>query len=396
MLNKNKITQLSSVVVFSLIISIIASLGINNNAEKVVNNNIEENIDTESETIEVAEITKEYLTAGVSLQLENYLNANHHLGAGVTSEIIHQSFIVGNGSSEEVVAEEVVEEEVVEEENYGYNNLGIANITYGNLNIRDEASSDGKVVGKMTKHNACEILSEEDGWYKIKSGKVRGYVSCEYIITGDEAKAIAAEEASDIATVINTPTLRIRYEASTESKTLQLIGKGEDMLILEFLDGWYKVEADDDKEGYVSAEYIEVSKQLPVAKEFKEVKKSNTVSDTRAALVDYACQFIGNRYVWGGTSLTNGVDCSGFTMQVYKKFGVKLPHYSASQPAYGKKISAKDARPGDLFFYGNKKIGHVAIYIGNGKIVHAASKRSGIKISNAFYRTPKCVVSYLP
>ncbi|MGN1157892.1 MAG: C40 family peptidase, partial [Agathobacter sp.] len=100
-------------------------------------------------------------------------------------------------------------------------------------------------------------------------------------------------------------------------------------------------------------------------------------------------------YVWGGNSLTKGVDCSGFTKQVYKKFGITLPRTSYTQPSAGKKIKASEAKPGDLFFYGDSSgINHVAIYIGNGKIVHAANKRAGIKISNAFYRTPKCVVTY--
>jgi cell wall-associated NlpC family hydrolase len=119
------------------------------------------------------------------------------------------------------------------------------------------------------------------------------------------------------------------------------------------------------------------------------------ISDTRTSLVEYALQFVGNPYVWGGTSLTRGVDCSGFTMQVYAHYGISLPHHSASQPSYGKRISASQAQPGDLFFYGSGSINHVGIYIGNGKIVHASNARTGITISSAYYRTPVCVVSYL-
>ena len=101
--------------------------------------------------------------------------------------------------------------------------------------------------------------------------------------------------------------------------------------------------------------------------------------------------------MWGGTSLENGVDCSGFTMRILGKYGVSLPHSSKAQPSYGTKISASDAKPGDLFFYGSgSSISHVAIYIGNGQIVHASNKRDGIKVSNAFYRSPICVARYLP
>ena len=116
----------------------------------------------------------------------------------------------------------------------------------------------------------------------------------------------------------------------------------------------------------------------------------------RVSLVNYACQFIGNPYVWGGTSLTNGADCSGFTMKIFAKYGISLPHKASLQATYGKKISSSEARPGDLFFYsGGGSINHVAIYIGNGQVVHASNPRSGIKISNAYYRTPARVVRLL-
>ena len=228
----------------------------------------------------------------------------------------------------------------------------------------------------------------------MKSGKVTGYVNSEYILSGDAALEVAKDEVQNIATIENTQTLRVRAEADTNAKTLQLIGEGEEMVIVEELDGWYKVEADDDEEGYISTDFASASQKLPTAKTVTEVKYGNGVSDVRVALVQYALQFVGNRYVWGGTSLTNGVDCSGFTMQVYAHFGISLPHHAASQPGYGKKIKASEARPGDLFFYGSGGIGHVGIYIGGGQIVHAANARAGIKISNAYYSTPRCVVSY--
>ena len=125
-----------------------------------------------------------------------------------------------------------------------------------------------------------------------------------------------------------------------------------------------------------------------------EARYGAGISDVRMAACDYALQFVGNRYVWGGTSLTNGVDCSGFTMQVMAQYGVRLSHSSRAQANEGTTISTSELKPGDLIFYGRGggSINHVAIYIGGGQIVHASNKRDGIKISNYMYRTPvKCV-----
>ena len=276
---------------------------------------------------------------------------------------------------------------------FGYTNLGLADVE-GNLNVRKKASTSGSVVGKLTQYCACEILGEENGWYKIKSGKVEGYVSAEYIITGEEALILAQKEARLMATV-TTSSLRVRKEPSTDSPKLANVAKGEELNVVEVLDGWVKVEMEGYKEAYVSADYVTVEEKLKTGHTLAELNYGGEVSDIRVQLVNYALKFIGNRYVWGGNSLTKGVDCSGFTQQVYKKFGIKIPRTSRTQPSAGKKIKASQAKPGDLFFYGDKNgINHVAIYIGNGKIVHASNPKDGIKISNAYYSTPKCVVTY--
>ena len=117
-------------------------------------------------------------------------------------------------------------------------------------------------------------------------------------------------------------------------------------------------------------------------------------SSTGQAVADFACQFVGNPYVWGGTSLTGGADCSGFTMSVYANFGISLPHSAAAQSGYGTRVSLDSLAPGDLLFYdhGTGSIEHVGIYIGGGSIVHASNSKSGIKISGAFYSSPVCAV----
>ena len=334
---------------------------------------------------------KAKLTAGVTNYLYSY-EQPLNVTAGV-SDLLHGRGDVEVADNGLDTVGAGIEEEKSAAKLCGYENLGIAKVE-GNLNIRKKAGTDSKVVGKMTNHDACEILGTKGDWVKVTSGKVKGYVKKEYLVTGDEADKIAEEEMITVATV-NTTTLRVREETSVDSAILSLVGEGEDLVVEEIKDDWYKVEVDDQK-GYISGDYVEISKKLPTAETVTELKYGDGVSDARVSLVQFALQFVGNPYVWGGTSLTNGIDCSGFTMQVYARYGISLPHHAASQPGYGTRVSAAEARPGDLFFYGSgSSIGHVGIYIGNGQIVHASNRRTGIKISSAFYRTPVCIVSYL-
>ena len=372
---KSKI-QVSAILVFALVISVIT--GISNGSEKN---------DDDNNTI----------VAGLAADLSNSTLNTATISAGVASDLLVSvtstaPTVVGDSADGTVDASQVNAAEQC-----GYENIAMSVIGEGNLNIRDSASTEGSIVGKMTNHNACEILGVEGDWTQIESGKVTGYVKSEYIVTGDEALAIAEEEIKTVATVeAGTTTLNVRSEASTDSSILSLVGDGEDLVVSQENDGsgWILVEVDDEY-GYVSADYVAVSKKLPTAKTITEIRYGDGVSDVRVALVQNALQYVGNRYVWGGTSLTNGVDCSGFTMQIMAQYGIYLPHSSRAQPAYGTKVSSSEAQPGDLFFYGSgKSINHVAIYIGNGQIVHASNKRDGIKISNAFYRSPICVVRY--
>ena len=347
------------------------------------------------------------LTAGVSASLNASEVEALDVTAGVTSQLYDKTDVAVAANEKQMVAQgiedtqtkEAVSENTTEDTSIcGYKNLGIAQVQ-GSLNVRKKASTDSKVVGKMTDKDACEIVSVKGDWAKITSGKVEGYVKTEYLLTeylltGDAAKNVAKKEITKVVTV-NTTTLRVREKASEDSAILSLVGEGEDLVVEDTKDGWYKVEVDDQK-GYISGDYVEVTEKLPTASTVKELEYGEGYTDSRVSLVQFALQFVGNRYVWGGTSLTNGIDCSGFTMQVYARYGVGLPHHAASQPAYGNRISASEAKPGDLFFYGSgSSISHVGIYIGNGQIVHASNARTGIKISSAYYRTPICVISYL-
>ncbi len=283
-----------------------------------------------------------------------------------------------------------------------YENLVISKVD-NYLNIRSTPEEDGykNVIGKMPSKAAGEILETLDGWYKIKSGNITGYISAQYTATGQTAKDIAMEEA-ELMAVVNTDMLNVRTEPSTESTIWTQISKEERYPVVEQLDGWVQIELDteDSDKAYISTRdnNVEVRYALAEAIKFSPVEEAAQASmSRRSQIVNYALKFVGNPYVWGGTSLTNGADCSGFTMQVLKEFGVSLPHYSGSQAKMGKSISSSEMRPGDLIFYANSRgvVNHVAMYIGNGQIVHAASKRSGIKISTWNYRSPKTIRNVL-
>lgn len=302
-----------------------------------------------------------------------------------------------------------------------YDNLVIFKKS-GYMNVRStpENKGDDNVIGKLTSKAAGDIIETVDGWYKIKSGTVTGYIAAdpELIATGQEAKDLAMQNATQMA-IITTDVLNVRVEPNTDSKIWTQIVKDERYPVVDQQDGWVQIDLgsvdaedgsqDGDEKAYISTRdnNVEVRYALNEAIKFTPAKdngsdsskngSSGSKQSRRSQLVNYALQFVGNRYVWGGTSLTNGVDCSGFTMRVMEKFGVSLPHYSGSQAQMGKKVSSANMQPGDLIFYAgsNGKVNHVAIYIGNGRIVHAASRRSGIKTSTWNYRTPVAIRSML-
>ena len=278
----------------------------------------------------------------------------------------------------------------------GYTNLGIANVS-DHLNVRQEANEKSDLVGKMTKNAACEIQEVDGAWAHIKSGKVEGYVNTEFLLTGEEAKTRAMQVMRLVATVTTT-TLFVREEPNTNSTILTMVPIDEKLDITEGKedDPWVKIQIDED-EGYVSTDYVEISEELDKAMTLKELKYGEGMSDLRVSLVNYGMQFIGNPYVWGGTSLTKGCDCSGYVQSIFRKYGYSLPRTSREQAKVGTKISLADARPGDLVFYGKGgTVNHVGIYIGNGQIVNASNRRTGIKVSNATYRTPYAVRRILP
>ena len=349
------------------------------------------------------------VSAGVSStlggQIGNYAMTDAKVTSGVTDAMsvylsVTAADMVSVSESDRDVTASGQEEETQEEDKekalaeaageFGYTNLGIAQAD-GNINVREVPGTEAEIVGKLPNNAGCEIIGTDGEWTQIESGKVKGYVKSEYLLTGEAAIAKAQEVKQTVATVTTT-TLYVRDEANTDSHVITMMPEGEELEVLEVLDGWVKINVDSD-EGYVSSDYVSIATELPKAQTMTEVRYGQGVSDVRVSLVSYATQFVGNPYVWGGTSLTRGADCSGFVLSVFANYGISLPHSSKAQANCGTKIAASDAQPGDLFFYGNgSSINHVAIYIGGGRVVHASSPKSGIKISGAYYRTPVKVV----
>ena len=284
-----------------------------------------------------------------------------------------------------------------------YDHLVISKVT-NYLNVRSSPADEGdkNIIGKMPSKAAGDILETLDGWYKIRSGSITGYITSDpqYTATGQEAIDLAPQAASLMA-IVRTDRLNVRMEPNTDSKIWTQISKEERYPVEKQLDGWVQIDLDTGDSGngeendgaYISTRdnNVDVQYALTEAIKFSPMEETaNQQASLRSKIVNYALKFVGNPYVWGGTSLTNGADCSGFTQSVLRNFGISVPRVSREQANTGKGIKSSDMRPGDLIFYTNSKgtINHVAMYIGNGQIVHAASRRSGIKISTWNYRTP--------
>lgn len=307
------------------------------------------------------------------------------------------------------------------------------------LNVRKKGNINSKIVGKMEKGNIATVLKKGNEWSKIKSGNVTGYVNNQYLVFEDDIETFAEKNVKQVAKV-GTETLRVRKKASTDAEIVTLVSEDDKLKVTKESDEWAKVKVNG-KTGYISKDYAKVSYSFGKAKSMEEIQakeaakkaekerkaqaaaaaqqtstgsvsssssgnssssSSETVSassvsgsTTAAKVVNYAKQFVGNPYRYGGNSLTGGIDCSGFTQQVLGKFGYGISRTSSSQASEGVSVSTSNLQPGDLLFYGGKSgINHVAMYIGGGQVVHASNSapypKGGIKISSAFYRTPVC------
>lgn len=395
-------------------------------------------------------------SAGIAVALQNYnmesADRKAELSALITNKVaaVKETTTAVTTEAETTTAETTTAETTTEapKEISIYDSIAMSQVD-NYVNVRSAPNTDAEIVGKIYNNCAATILGTEGEWYKIESGNCTGYIKSEYFVTGEEAEAIAINCGYVNATV-TTETLNVRDGQGTDCKLLTQLPEGGVFDVIQYGDGWVYLNVDEDVQGWVSMDYVDISvkfdtaitleeekakiaeeerlaaeakeaeKKAREAKEAEEARKqaaaskpqSNSssgssytpqVSDStdtssssalRNAVVAYALQFVDNPYVYGGSSLTNGTDCSGFTMSVYANFGYSLPHSSGSQSGYGTSVSLDSLLPGDLLFYtnGGSSIGHVAMYIGNGQVVHASTPSTGIKISSANYRTPLCAV----
>ena len=381
------------------------------------------------------------LTAGVASYTNNVVASASAPTAGVTSAVAD---VMLKGDETTTTDTDVASNEA-ETVKSAYADVAIAKVQ-DDVNVRAENNEDSEVLGKLYNNSAATVLeTTDDGWYKISSGSVTGYVKSEYVVVGDDATVKSAGRR--VATV-NTETLKVRTSADENSEVLGLVAGEDDLTVIdESADGWVGVSTEDGT-GYVSSDYVSLDTEFTYAeskeeeaarlakeeaerkaaaeaaakeeakknaasesnkssKASNESKKSEAVEETAdeessssdssseesysapsgsngQAVVDYACQFVGNPYVYGGSSLTNGTDCSGFVMSVYAQFGISLPHSSSALRSVGYGVSVDDMQPGDIICYS----GHVAIYCGGNTIVHASNPSTGIKYTSpANYKT---------
>lgn len=374
---------------------------------------------TTTPQLQAADTYKDTAVAGIDAAIDQYVMSLGTVEADTEAV-----------ESTEAVQTDILEQAVAPESTARYpqfENKLMANVT-DYMNIRAEADENSDAVGKLPQGAVAEVLEQGDTWTKIESGSVTGYVKNEYVLFGDDAGDYAEANCDKIATVTTT-TLKVREEATADSTCLTMIPEGETYEVLESEDGWTKLLISEEFSGYVSNEFITLDYDLgtAISKEEEEAEaarqaaqqaaaqqqatpqaatteaaaapvESGPVSGTRADVVNYALQFVGNPYVYGGSSLTNGTDCSGFTMSVFAHFGYQLNRSSRDQIYNGTNIGIYEVQPGDLLFYNNggSTIGHVALYIGDGKIVHASTPKTGIVVSNAYYQTPCGATRILP
>ena len=405
--------------------------------------------------VQAGQEKREVPVAGVTQTLAQVLKEAQGVQAQTADAVeeLQSNAAVARMMEPEMVAEEAWETAEIAENELPQTASEFADIAVAQVNhyvnVRQEPDTESEILGKLYDKSAATVLeTTEDGWYRITSGNVNGYVKAEYVVVGDEE--LARSVGTRLATVTTT-TLFVRTEPTTEAKVLTMLPDGDDVVVTdESTEGWAKVSTADG-DGYVALDYVTLSTEYIHAEskaeeearlareeaerqaaaraaeearkareveaahaaaeqeaarkaaEKQEVKKSGagssaaaggsstgsgsgssagqsaqTASSNGQAVVDYARQFLGNPYVYGGNSLTNGTDCSGFVKGVYAAFGINLPRTSSEQRSVGYAVSLSEIQPGDIVCYS----GHVGIYAGNNTQIHASNEKTGITLTS--------------
>lgn len=309
-----------------------------------------------------------------------------------------------------------------EEENE-YADFAIANVSHY-VNVRKEPNTDSEIVGKIYNGSVAHVLStagEDNDWFQMISGNVEGYIKAEYFFYGEEAAAVIDNYVTRYA-VVQASRLNVRKEPDIESKRIGYINNGERVKLLENLGEWLKVQYAGNSTGYVAAEYVTIVEEFVYAKTLEEeaaeiaarkaLESRKQVSEQQAAentsititppaenyssneelrsqIIEYSMQFVGNKYVHGGKTLSGGTDCSGFTSLIYAQFGYSLSRTPGGQlSSAGRSVDYSNAQPGDIICYGSgQTCTHVALYLGDGQIIHSANPRKGVVTQAAGFDT---------
>lgn len=317
--------------------------------------------------------------------------------------------------------------ELTEEENE-YADLAIANVD-NYVNVRAEPNTESAILGKIYRGAVAHVLEmagENNDWFRIVSGNAEGYIKAEYFFYGDAALEVIDDYVTRYAVVI-ADRLNVRENPGTDSSRIGYIDKGERVRLLEhvYLDNqeeWLKVQYTDNSTGYVAAEYVNIVEEFVYGKTLEEEEKElaekralearkqvpesqasentsisvtppntdyATNEELRGEIVEYAMQYLGNKYVHGGQTLAGGTDCSGFTSLIYAEFGYSLSRTPGGQlSGAGRGIDYSEIQPGDIICYGSGgTCTHVGMYIGNGQIIHSSTPTKGVVIGNATYTT---------
>lgn len=278
-------------------------------------------------------------------------------------------------------------------------------VSANNVNVRSGADYSAPVISQVHKNNVLYAHAQIGDWLLIHNGGQEGYIHREFVdgllidrLPNRKAAAQQVKSAKTNEKTIAVPktVVNVRQEPSTNSQVLKKIGPSTSVSVVSIGEEWIEVVTSNNTQGYMAKEYMNIGKESAKEKLMgaQSQPTAGTSTSKGADVAAYALQFLGNPYVYGGNSLTNGVDCSGFSSQIYKNFGVSLSRQSAAQYANdGVHVDPSDVQPGDLMFYGySGNVSHVAIYIGDGQVIQASTPQTGIIKGTAFRTSGKPLI----